>query len=217
MMMSLDGRIDCAEMEKMPGDAEYYETLAALETPTTISGKVTAILHYAETGKFMPKQNAVLGKTTFSKKAVAVGYSVIVDTKGTLLWPANTIDDKPLVVVTSEQVSQEYLAYLDSKKISWIAAGKEAIDLAKAVAILHTEFGAERIAVVGGGHVNACFLNAGLLDEISILLSPAIDGRAQQTACFDGLPVATEPAQLKLQKVQSYDNGTIWLRYSVNH
>ena len=29
MMMSLDGRIDCAMTEKIPGSKEYYETLAS--------------------------------------------------------------------------------------------------------------------------------------------------------------------------------------------
>ena len=42
----------------------------------------------------------------------------------------------------------------------------------------------ERMAIVGGGTINAAFLNAGLLDEVSILLGPGIDGRNGMTAAF---------------------------------
>lgn len=40
------------------------------------------------------------------------------------------------------------------------------------------------MAIVGGGTINAAFLNAGLLDKVSILLGPGIDGRKGMTAAF---------------------------------
>lgn len=33
--------------------------------------------------------------------------------------------DKPYLIVTSEKVTREYLAYLDQQNISWIACGKK--------------------------------------------------------------------------------------------
>ena len=44
MMTSVDGRIDCAMTEHLPGVQEYYDTLDALDAPTRISGRVTAEL-----------------------------------------------------------------------------------------------------------------------------------------------------------------------------
>ena len=116
----------------------------------------------------------------------------------------------------STKVTKEYLAYLDSLHISWIVCGEKHIDLHKAVEILYTEFGVERMAIVGGGTINAAFLNAGLLDEVSILLGPGIDGRKGMTATFDGLPLDTEPVNLKLLSVQPNDNGAVWLRYALH-
>lgn len=72
------------------------------------------------------------------------------------------------------------------------------------------------MAIVGGGTINAAFLNAGLLDEVSILLGSGIDGRKGMTAAFDGLPLDTEPVNLKLISVQTYDNGAVWLRYALH-
>lgn len=214
MMTAVDGRIDCGMTSKLQGVDEYYQTLRALETPTTLSGRTTAQLEMAEPGSFVPEAGESYGAEGFSRKRSAAGYEVVVDTKGTLLWPDQTGSDKPLVVITSAQVSREYLDYLDQRGISWIVSGQERIDLARAVEILADQFGVARMAIVGGGTINGGFLSAGLLDEISILLAPGIDGRRGMAAAFDGLPMDAEPTRLKLQSVKAYEDGAVWLRYS---
>ena len=44
MMTSVDGRIDCAMTERLPGVQEYYDTLDELGAPSRVSGRVTAQL-----------------------------------------------------------------------------------------------------------------------------------------------------------------------------
>ncbi|MDO4920451.1 MAG: dihydrofolate reductase family protein [Phascolarctobacterium sp.] len=215
MMTAVDGRIDCAMTEKLAGVKEYYATLNALQVTATLSGKVTAQLEMALPGSFQSVNSEALDKKYFSKAVAAEHYEIVVDTKGSLLWDERGAS-RPLIVITGEQVSKEYLAYLNARKISWIACGKEKIDLAGAMEILRREFGVERLAIVGGGAINAGFLDAGLLDEISILLAPGIDGRKGMTAAFDGLPMDREPFALKLSKVTTYDDGAVWLRYLVS-
>lgn len=217
MMMSVDGRIDCGMTEKIAGSNEYYETLNALHTPTTLSGRVTAQLEMAEPGTFAAENPVdVAEKECFSKKKVASGYQVVVDTRGTLLWRDDRDSDSPLIVIMSKDVPNEYLSYLDSLDISWIVCGEKHIDLRRASEILFTEFGVERVAIVGGGTINAAFLDAGLLDEVSILLGPGIDGRKGMTSTFDGLPMDREPVNLKLTGVQPYADGAVWLRYTLH-
>ena len=215
MMMSVDGRIDCGMTGKIVGVNEYYKTLEALDTPTTLSGRVTGMLELAEAGNFNVDKAVPYGQEGFSKKTDAHGYEVIVDTLGTLLWQDDTAYDKPHLIITSEQVSREYLVYLDSKNISWIACGKEQIDLGRACEILEEQFGVRRMAIVGGGHINGGFLDAGLLDEISLLIGLGIDGREGMTAVFDGLPMEREPIALKLKSVQPFEDGAVWLRYTL--
>ena len=214
MMTAVDGRIDCAMTEKLAGVQEYYVTLDALQATATLSGRVTAQLELAQPGSFHCEDTAALGKEGFSQAVVAENYEVVVDTRGSLLWDERGAA-RPLIIITSERVSKEYLAYLDARKISWIACGQEKIDLARAMEILRCDFGIARLAVVGGGAINAGFLDAGLLDEVSILLAPGIDGRKGMTAAFDGLPMDREPFALKLLSVQAYDDGAVWLRYLV--
>ena len=215
MMTAVDGRIDCAMTEHLPGVQEYYETLDALAAPTCVSGRVTAELEMAQPGIFQSDDHTTLGKEAFSKAEDAPGYEVVVDTRGTLLWEAPEEGECPLLILTSEQVSPAYLAYLDSKHISWIACGEERIDLPRACEILNREFGVERMAVVGGGHINAGFLAAGLLDEVSILIGTGIDGRGGMQSVFDGLPMERGVTPLKHTSVQQYGSGAVWLRYNV--
>lgn len=166
-------------------------------------------------GKFEAKTAEALGKEAFSKAADADGYEIVVDTHGTLLWGESAEDERPLLILTSEQVSKEYLAYLNGKHISWIACGKEHVDLKRACEILAAEFDVKRAAAVGGGHINAGFLAAGLLDEVSILIGAGIDGRGGMQSVFDGLPMERGVTPLKLTSVQQYGSGAVWLRYNV--
>lgn len=213
MMTSVDGRIDCAMTEHLPGVQEYYDTLDALDAPTRISGRVTAQMEMASPGRFCSKTGEPLGKESFSKAVDAYGYEVVIDTHGTLLWD-DAEEERPLLIVTCEQVSREYLDYLDGQHISWIACGRNKVDLARACEILADVFGVQRAAVVGGGHINAGFLAAGLLDEVSVLLGAGIDGRGGMSAVFDGLPMNRTVTPLRLTHVQQYASDAVWLRYT---
>lgn len=215
MMTSLDGRIDCAMTEQLPGVQEYYQTLEALNVPTTVTGRVTAELEMALPGKFQASDPTPVGREAFSKKADAPGYEAVVDTRGRLLWPDAGEAEKPLLILTSQQAPREYLADLDSRSISWIAAGEERIDLARAAEILATEFGVERMAVVGGSAINTGFLDAGLLDEISVLIGAGIDGRGGMPAVFDGRAMDYPVTPLRLTGVKQFGSGAVWLRYKV--
>ena len=85
----------------------------------------------------------------------------------------------------------------------------------RACEILADDFGVERMAVVGGGHINAGFLAEGLLDEVSILIGAGIDGRGGMSAVFDGLPTDRPVTSLKLEQVKLFESGAVWIRYRV--
>lgn len=65
------------------------------------------------------------------------------------------------------------------------SAGKKHIDLARAAEILKETFGIERLGVVGGPAMNTAFLDAGLLDEVIVLIGAGIDGRESFPPVFN--------------------------------
>lgn len=213
MIASLDGRIDCAMVDKISGD-EYYSTLAQLDCPSGLEGKVTMEHYNALEGTFIPKVNEPVGAEKVYVAQASDAYIVSVDTKGTLQWAGSDIDGRPLVCIVSEQASKEYLAYLEGLGISYIAVGKDKIDMVRAMDILGEQFGVKRLAVLGGGNINGGFVEAGLLDEISLLVAAGIDGRKGMTAVFDGIEdMSRQPVPLKLKSAEALPNGTVWLRY----
>ena len=62
MMTSVDGRIDCAMTEHLPGVQEYYDTLDSLNAPTRVSGRVAAELEMAKPGVFHGESVTPLGR-----------------------------------------------------------------------------------------------------------------------------------------------------------
>ena len=215
-MASLDGRIDCAMTEQIDDTNHYYDALDELNCPSTLEGKQTLAMHYALPGEFASKSPVqVAGKQVY-KAIDSGGYAVGVDTHGTLLWdedPAKHFG-KPLLIILSEAVNQEYLDYLKARNISFITAGQETIDLRAAMEILGSEFGVERLAVVGGGHINGSMLDLGLIDEVSMMYGYGIDGRQGMAAAFDGRPEDRSPVRLTFQSVKELD-GIVWMRYTV--
>ena len=218
MMTSVDGRIDCDMTEKIEASQVYYDALDTLACPSQMMGRVTLQLHYADGRPFHAHDKTPIGHEGYRMAEKAEGYTIALDTHGTLTYSGNAIDGKPLLVVMAESCPKAYTDYLDTAGISWIAAGEKHIDLHRAMQLAREHFGIERIALVGGGHINGAFLAAGLLDEISVMIGPGIDGRKGMTCVFDGIEdKETNPVLLDLQSVQRVGNGTVWLRYTPKH
>lgn len=213
MVASIDGRIDCSMVDKISGD-EYYDTLERLDCPAQLEGRVTMEHYNAAKEPFVANDSTPVGMTSVYKAVESDEYMIAVDTHGKLRWPTSEIDGVPLVCIVSEQVSQEYLEMLKNDGISYICTGKESINLPEAMELLCSEFGVERLAILGGGHINGGFLAAGLIDEVSLLLAPGIDGRKGQIALFDGISdVNSMPVKLSLESFEHVGNGTLWIRY----
>ena len=121
----------------------------------------------------------------------------------------------------SEQVSDAHLAGLRSEQVSYIFAGKHEIDLGLALEILNRELGIKRLLLEGGGGSNGAFLRAGLVDEISLAILPAVDGAKGAPSVFDssdkdaGVPAPIE--SMTLQSSQVLDGGAVWLRYQLRN
>lgn len=214
-MTSVDGRIDCPMVAYLTTD-EYYKALDSLGKCSKLSGRITTVLECpAVKGEITPASHGTpIGHEAFSVCEKADEYTIAVDTHGRIQWKSNEADGHPVISIVSENVAKEYLDALTAQGISWIAAGKEHIDLRRAVEILYAEFGVKCLAVVGGGRICGGFAEAGLIDEVSVMVAPGIDGREGQTAMFDGIHKSgCAPYRLKLESIEQFDSDIVWLRY----
>lgn len=214
-MSSVDGRIDYAMTEKIDDTDYYYRALDSLNCDATLEGRVSRQMHYALSEPFKTHDAAPLGEEKYHIAHPTGHYDIAVDTHGSLMWPDNASSDN-LLVITDEACPREYHDYLSANGISWIACGKKGIDLPKAMEILGDTFGVKRLGVVGGGHINGAFLQAGLLDEVSLMIGGGIDGRAGMTAVFDGIRQTDYPPTLLTLNDVERTGNTVWLRYTVD-
>lgn len=217
MMSSLDGHAltDGWARPFMKDANTLYEKLAErFAFDAWICGRVT--MQEISHGETYPKglARSPIPRTHYFADRDAAKYAVSIDPHGKVAWKSNQALDSHVVEVVTEAVSDDYLAYLQSIKVSYIFAGEQEIDLQRVVDILAKELGAQRLIVEGGPHVSGAFVNAGLVDEVSVIILPLIDGRGEHPASFEVAPEAwTQPAYLTLTAADVQEGGAVWLRY----
>ena len=216
MMSTIDGRIDGEALQSLGNIDDYEVTGEQLAGDAWICGRTTMQLHFADDEPFVSKTNRPAGPQPVHVAQQAESYAISVDTRGKLKWSTGDIDGDHVICIVSEQATTDYLEMLRDAGVSYIVAGKSEVDLASALESLHNDFGIRRLLLEGGGHINGGFAEAGLLDEISLLVGPGIDGRKGLPTVFDGMDASNKKAvPLKLKSVEQRDHDVLWLRYDV--
>ena len=214
MLSSIDGKIDGASLQGLTAPGEYEATGEQLKGDAWICGRTTMQRHFADPEPFVADSQTPAGPQPVHVASRAKSYAVSVDTTGKLKWSSADVQGDHLICVVSERVSPEYLGMLRNTGISYIVSGQEKVDLVHAVKLLGEDFGIRTLLLEGGGHINGAFLEAGMVDEISLLVAPGIDGRREIAAVFDGLsPGDRKAVPVRLKSVERRERDTLWIRY----
>ena len=218
MASSVDGKIDGSALRNVMRPGEYEALHLKLGGDAWICGRTTMQQHFAENEPFVSATNTPAGPQPPYVAQRAESYAICVDTNGKLRWSKNDLDGDHLICVVSERAPADYLDMLRKKQISYVVSGASSVDLTQAVNLLGEHFGIRTLLLEGGGHINGGFLEAALVDEVSLLLLAAIDGRHDIPAVFDGVSDSKHRAvPLKLKSVERRENDALWIRYEVVH
>lgn len=226
MLASVDGKIDgdymsspeCFGALREYGNLRgYYECQATLYGTVTMEGSYSVGLAPADLkgGKVYPREDYVADSDVKN-------YIVSLDPKGVLGWESKYIEKKNrpkahVIEVLTGQVSDEYITYLRGYGISYIFAGDQEIDCPLLLLKLKALFGIERLMIAGGGYTNWSFLQAGCVDELSLIIAPLADGSTTSVSIFeraDYLPKKA-PIALSLKEIKQVDGNGIWIRYEI--
>jgi riboflavin biosynthesis pyrimidine reductase len=220
MGSTIDGRIIAenwgSNYEKF--GAIYEECHKSFKSEAWMVGRVTMEKNFTEGRKpNLSKPEKPIERSAFVADRNASSFAIAVDPKGKLGWDKNEIDGDHIIEVLTEAVSDGYLHYLQSNRISYIFGGKDAIDFNDALEQLHQLFGIKTLMLEGGGHINGSLLNVGLIDELSLLLLPLADGTPNTPTTFEVKDVKRNFAtELKLKDVQQLENDVLWVKYVIN-
>jgi len=144
-------------------------------------------------------------------------WFVVVDSRGRVRWTMKRTDEVDLLVLVARATPAAYLAYLRRERIPYLVAGQERVDLAEALARMRETLGVTCVVAEGGGGLNGALLRAGLVDEIHLVVLPAVVGGRETPSIFDGSDLldGETPTKLRLLSAKAEDDGLLWLRYEV--
>lgn len=141
---------------------------------------------------------------------------VVIDPDADILYESSAVRGDRIVTVLPETAPAAYLEYLQQRDISYLFAGVKGDELNAAMKALAETFGVETLSLQGGGIIDGAFLQAGLIDELSLVVYPGIDGSASSPSIFEYIGREQAPARglsLELLSAEMVQDGVVWLRY----
>lgn len=141
---------------------------------------------------------------------------IVADPEGDILFSSTTLRGDNILVILGRNVTEEYLTHLREMQISYVIVS-DATNLREGLEAIGQKFGIRYVSVQGGGILNGALLAEGLIDELSLVVYPGIDGLSGVPSIFEYMGNTTEyPAQrqrLQLLSASQREHGVMWMRY----
>ena len=115
------------------------------------------------------------------------------------------------VALCTPGTPQEHRDYLAAAGVETWTSGDRHVDLAAALEWLNERFGVNVVRVESGGLLNGALLEAGLVDEVQLLVQPLLTGPRRSMY----RPEAASQVALRLLGVEQFEHGAVLLRYQV--
>jgi len=209
-LISLDGCIDGFE----PEIGNYYRIAAGFGANAILFGSNTIEKAIPE----VPPETEADFKKPEPMPDDKRPLWVIVDSRG---WLRNlhifrhSEYCRDIVVLVSEATPQTYLKdYLGKRQYDYIVAGEDKVDYRLALEELNKRYGVKSVRTDSGGILNSVLLEQGLVDEISLVVSPLLVGKGH-TNIFRSLNLPVDSIKLKPLKCESLEGGQVLLSYQV--
>ena len=213
--VSLDGKLDNSVDMGL-----YYGLAGSWNADAMLSGSGTMLAAFAG-------QAGAQAETADEPKQTlpnAVPYLVIIDSRAQIHnW--QQIQAQPYWVQTvalcSQTTPSAALDEIEKAGVPYIISGAERVDLGAALEELNARFGIRTVRVDSGGSLNGALLQAGLVDEVSVLVGASLVGGAGASglaaeAFFGKENVPVNPIPLKLVHCETVAENSVWLRYTVS-
>jgi 2,5-diamino-6-(ribosylamino)-4(3H)-pyrimidinone 5'-phosphate reductase len=111
----------------------------------------------------------------------------------------------------------DYLAFLRREGIPYLVSGEGHVDLVRVSQKMNSLLGVDRVVSTAGSRLNGALLRAGLVDELDLVLLPALIGGFSTPVLFGcpDLGTSEPPTSLELITVEGEPSGRVHVRYRV--
>ena len=218
MLVSVDGKISTGTIEKRDFDKDLpkiYGAKKGLNQYYQLEQKTD--LHSFNTGKVMTKIG--MNKKIQNINKLPVSF-IILDNKPhlTKLGINNLIrKTKKLYLITNNKNHPAFKIKEENMKIIYF----KKIDFRKLFIKLKKKYKINKITIQSGGTVNSDLIREGLIDMVSLVISPVLIGGKDTPTIMDGYSIESEKElkfikTLKLKKCEKLNNSYLHLLYEVN-
>jgi riboflavin biosynthesis pyrimidine reductase len=222
MVASVDGRTLISRWR--PEDPSRRQLFGSLHDRLGVDawlvGRVTG-QEYAKLEAYPRENDQTICREPRFAYLGAPAYGIVLDPEGKIAWGRADIDGDPIVAVLTKAVSDAHLVGLRQDGVSYFFAGDRTLDLGLTLDILNRELGIKRLELNGGGIANGSFLRAGLVDEVSLVIFPVVDGARGASSVFDSREcegASVPPVRsMDLTSSEVLEGGAVWLRYRLQN
>lgn len=141
---------------------------------------------------------------------------IVADPEADIYFTSSVLRGDNILVIVGRNATEEYLTHLREKRISYLIVS-DASNLREGLEAIGREFGIRCVSVQGGGILNGALLADGLVDELSLVIYPGIDGLSGIPSIFEYVGGKTsDPAggqSLQLLSASQREYGVMWLQY----
>lgn len=210
--VSVDGRIDW-----FTADVElFYELVSGWKEDATLAGSETLLKAYQDAQEESEDDSEAPEKGKDDSKPLLI----VPDSRGRIRnWRQlkKELYWRDVIAFVSKSTPNEYLDYLKSENVDYIQTGEDHVDFRSALEQLNEKFGVELVRVDSGGTLNGILLREGLVDEVSVLIHPALVGGLTPQSIFRAPDLMSDTGviKLKLINIQKAKGDILWLMYEV--
>ena len=133
--------------------------------------------------------SALTAKVDFHSDAPAKKYYIAIDPDGTVAYNGPYIDVRGrgqhgVIHAVTAKTPVSYLRYLREQGISYLFCGEESLDPVILMQKVREAFGVRKAILSGGAFADWTMLSAGLIDELTMMFSPVVDGNPAAHSVF---------------------------------
>jgi riboflavin biosynthesis pyrimidine reductase len=220
METSIDGRLHPSRFTASPDGTrrdwagQYEKVHASLRANAWLVGRVT-MAEMSKAGPHVPPGPWDVERPIHAAETDATTFAVALDPSGKLHFQGAKLSGDHIIVLLGRDTPDSHLAELAADGVSYIVSTGAEFEIAGTLDVLAREFGITHLVVEGGAKTNGAFLAAQVVDELRILVAPALDGAEHVQGIVDYRDGLAGTVRLHFKSVDVLEHGIVQLAYAV--
>lgn len=220
MMTSIDGGLHPSRFTASPDGTrrdwagQYEKVHASLQANAWLVGRVT-MAEMSKTGPHAPPGPWKVERPIHVAKADTATFAVALDPCGKLHFQGATLSGDHIIVLVGRETPDSHLAELTADGVSYIVSTGAEFDIPSLLDVLARAFGITHLVVEGGAKTNGAFLAAEVVDELRVVIAPALDGAEQVQGIVGYRNGLAGLVRLQFKSAELLGQGVVQLAYAV--